>query len=121
MDLQKQLDLFHATPPRLFPHQPEQRAMLERLLAMLAATDPELYEERFEVYNKFCDELQVPRFGRVTIVREVQPTPPLPVEEVPSTEVVEAPEVVETVEEVKVEEKPKRKRRKSDHSSPNVQ
>lgn len=73
MDLQKQLELFHATPPRLFPHQDFQRPMIASILAMTAATDKDKYEERLEVYNRFCDELGVERFPRITIHQEESP------------------------------------------------
>lgn len=116
-DLAATLKMFHSTPPRLFPHQDFQRPIIEGLLAQLAAVDPASYEERLEKYNAMCDQLQCPRFPRVTITREeVQPEPkveveveavqieePVVQEEATEAEEVEAPAAA-------VVEQPKKKR-----------
>lgn len=115
MDLQKQLDLFHANPPRLFPHLDYQRPLIEKHLAILAATGDGLYEDRLEKYNRMCDEYGVQRFARVIVSREeiaapiVEPT----VESEPKTE-----EVAEIVQEPSEAPK-KRGRKKKEELSPN--
>lgn len=106
MDLQKQLQLFHANPPRLFPHLDFQRPMIESLLAMTAATDVEAYEDRLEKFNKLCDEHGVQRFDRVIIGKETIAAPKLEVQE-------------GSTDEPEAEAPKKRGRRKKAESSPN--
>lgn len=129
MDLQKQLDLFEANPPRLWPHQPEQRVIIENHLRRLAAMEPERYEEFFERYNRKCDELGVQRFGRVTVVAEETPAPPVEetsTVEVPVEESKAEPEVpqdvkVEPVEGVEVQPPKKKRKKKTVSDSPSAQ
>ena len=113
-DIQRDLELFHWNPPRMFPHVSHQRPKIESMLAQLAAVDLDRYEERLEKYNMLCDKYEVPRFPRVTVVKEEIPAKPMKVEKEKPVEVKveEAANELEAVEEVKVEEK-KPSRRKS--------
>lgn len=71
-DRQRDLELFHSNPPRMFPHVEHQRPKIEGMLAQLAAIDPEKYEERLNVFNELCDKYGVARFARVTVQRDVE-------------------------------------------------
>lgn len=76
--LERNRKFFHHNPPRLFPSDPNQRPIIQGLLAQMAAVDPAGYEERLEKYNAMCDEKGIPRFARVMVVTEQEEPQAIP-------------------------------------------
>lgn len=69
-DIENELKLFHATPPRLLPQIDYHRPKIEANLARMAATNDPGYGERLEAYNALCDKYGVKPFGKVVVVVE---------------------------------------------------
>ena len=106
--MERDLRLFHANPPRMFPHVAHQRPKIDGMLRQLAAIDPEKYVERLEKYNALAEQYGVDPFPRVLVVQEVEAVEPVVTETVVGEiEITPTPVITETVV-----EKPKKKKSK---------